>query len=86
MTLVGNRQVVRVTLGNAPWQAGAGIPELPVVPSKTVLPAGREIASVEVVLGKKTTLEGKYFLLPGQKPIPLLPDAQAEYTPPDPAV
>lgn len=81
--LVGELTPVEVALGNLPVSGGAGKPILPVMPTKHLVPAGRQVNRVEVALGNRVTLDGQYFVLPGQKPIPTIPDAKAEYTPPD---
>ncbi|MHC4608695.1 MAG: C25 family cysteine peptidase, partial [Planctomycetota bacterium] len=63
-----------------------GKPVLPVMPAKLILPRGHEIEEVTVLPGRKVTLAGSHAIRPGQKPVPLIPEAKQDVTPPDPAV
>jgi hypothetical protein len=82
----GGEEKSVLALGNAPLAGDAGKPVLPVVPCYVALPAGSEVDSVEVVCGPEVKLAGRHVIVHGQKPVPLVEDAEVEETPPDAAV
>ncbi len=81
--------VARLGAGDAVAFAGAeqsgrpGAPVLPVKPARILLPAGRELAEVVVTPGGRVEIPGAWRLRWGQKPIPILPGAKGQPTPPD---
>jgi hypothetical protein len=73
-------------LGNAPVTGAPGEPVLPVVPCYVVLPEGQTYAGATVTEGNVVELPGTHRVRHAQPAIPLLPDAEPRYVPPDPAI
>ncbi|MHC4605993.1 MAG: C25 family cysteine peptidase, partial [Planctomycetota bacterium] len=80
------RTWVQVKMGNAPCTGAEGQPVLPVVPSRLILPAGHEVASVEVIPGRRLEIAGRRFVEPRQEVFPPSRGPTRDFTPPDPAV
>ena len=83
---VSGRREERIVMGNLPWSGGEGLPRLPVIPARLLLPADTAVDHVEVIPGPKTTLPGSHTLEHAQRPFPLMPGVRPTYTPPDPTV
>ncbi|ABW67943.1 hypothetical protein Dole_2139 [Desulfosudis oleivorans Hxd3] len=71
---------VKPVLGNAAHRSEPGMPVLPVVPARIVLPEGQDLDDVWVTPGKKTVLPGKYLVAHGQTPYPRIPGVKPEKT------
>ncbi|HEX2955370.1 MAG TPA: S8 family serine peptidase, partial [Chitinispirillaceae bacterium] len=69
-------QVKRIYLGNAPLSGDEGKPVLPVIPAQFIIPAGKAIASIEILRNQKTTLLGKNFVEFGKAKVPLIKNAK----------
>ena len=73
----------RVLLGNAPLSGGAGMPRLPVIPARVLIPAGCEVDSIRVVQGRQIPIDGKFNVECAQQPFPLVPGVKPKATMPD---
>lgn len=76
----------KIVMGNAPVIGEPGKPILPKVPCSIVIPPDTVVDRVEVALGDRVRVDGEYMIEHGQKPFPLLPDQEPEYTERDPSV
>jgi len=71
---------VKPVLGNAIHRSEPGMPVLPVVPARIVLPEGHDLDDVRVTPGKKLSLPGGYLVEHGQTPHPRIPGVKPEKT------
>ncbi|MDH4212218.1 MAG: C25 family cysteine peptidase, partial [candidate division WOR-3 bacterium] len=72
----------RITVPGFHNYGDAGEPVLPYKTARILLPPGHEVESIRVILGEEISLEGEYYLEPGQRPIPTSVDTFI-YTPPN---
>ena len=74
-----------VTMEGLDIAGDAGEPLLPFRTVSVLVPFGREVKEVRVVLGKKVTLSGSYILEPGQEcfPIGIVDESTVGPTPPN---
>ncbi len=61
-------RIIMQDIGN---MAKPGEPLLPEKTVKILIPYGKEIGEIDVIGKKKLTLEGKYNIEPGERPVPL---------------
>ncbi|MGA1870368.1 MAG: C25 family cysteine peptidase, partial [bacterium] len=73
---IEGKTVKRLILGNAPNTGHEGEPELPVIPSKVIIPAHRSIAKIDVIRGEKIALPGEHFIEYAKAIYPLIPNVE----------
>lgn len=64
----------------------AGDPGLPVLPVKTLrilMPQGEEVAAIHVIPGERFQLKGRFWIEPGQMPVPISREEAIEFTAPN---
>ncbi len=76
----------RVVLGNAPLTGEPGLPRLPVVPARVLIPVGCEVDSIRVSCGQRVALDGAHAVEYAEKPYALEPNAVAKPAVPDATV
>jgi PKD repeat protein len=60
-------------LADLPLKSAIGIPELPFIPAKFIVPQGYRIRNIEIDLGQEYRFNQPILLEPGEEPYPLLP-------------
>ena len=71
---------VRPMIGNTPHRSSPGLPILPVMPARLVLPAGHELDAIRVTPGREKVLPGSYQVVHGQASYPLRPGVRPQKT------